>query len=168
MRREYHALKQKGSARNFATEFKTLATILHKDEGTKIFDFKEKLKDTVQKAIAIATGIDSFDMLVAKSIEIDQVLFETAKAAKKVESNSQKPGPSSSSHSQPPRNNPSSSSSPRNPPPSQNPSSDRRGPLTKEEKNRREALGLCRFCGKKGHFKKDCPDLKAKLEKEHN
>ena len=163
MRREYHALKQKGSARNFATEFKTLATILNKDEGTKIFDFKEKLKSEVQKGLVIATGLTNFDVLVAKAIELDQTLFETAKAAKKAEQ-SQKSGPSSSSSSS--RNPSSSSPGPRNSP-SQN-SPGRRPPLTAEEKNRRESLGLCRFCGNKGHFKKDCPDLKAKLERDQN
>src|SRR5438552_2851666 len=75
MRREYHALKQKDSARNFATEFKTLATILNKDEGTKIFDFKEKLKSEVQKGLVIATGLTNFDVLVVKAIIKDFVLF---------------------------------------------------------------------------------------------
>ena len=31
-----------------------------------------------------------------------------------------------------------------------------RGPLTKEEKERRRQLNLCLYCGKPGHFAKDC------------
>jgi hypothetical protein len=38
------------------------------------------------------------------------------------------------------------------------------GPISQEEKDRRETLGLCRFCGG-NHFKRDCPSLKARLEK---
>jgi len=48
VRHDFRALKQKGSARNFAVEFKTYASILQLDEGTMISDYKEKLKDTVQ------------------------------------------------------------------------------------------------------------------------
>ena len=31
-----------------------------------------------------------------------------------------------------------------------------RGPLTEEERKRRRSLGLCLYCGKKGHFLRDC------------
>jgi hypothetical protein len=137
---------KKISVRNFATEFKTLATILHKDDGTKIFDFKEKLKPEVQKGLAIATGLHNFNILVAKAIELDQTLFETAKAAKKVEQ-LQKSGTSSSSNSQqlhnkPPR--PSGHLRPSgHPRPSGSQSSTSSPPLTNEEKDRREKNGLC-------------------------
>jgi len=175
MRREYDALEQKGSARTFAAEFKALAMTLHKGDADKIHDFKRKLKSNVRTGLTIAT-ITDFDTLVAKAIELDQALFEDAKARKKAEQ-SQKSGPpsSSTSHPQQPRNNPPPQG-PRNRPPSQNPSSSKNssssisGPrphLTAEEKNRREALHLCRFCGSNEHFKKDCPDLQAKLEREH-
>jgi len=169
MRHEYSALKQKGSARNFATEFKTLATILHKDEGTKIFDFKEKLKFEVQKGLAIATGLHNFDILVAKAIELDQTLFETAKAAKKAEQ-LQKSGTSSSSHSQQPHNKPRPSGHPHpsgHPRPSGSQSSTSSPPLTNEEKDRREKNGLCRVCGSPDHWKKNCPRHLAKLEHEN-
>ena len=58
---------------------------------TMISEYKEKLKDTVQQGIAYTTGITSFELLVAKSIEIDQVLYKIAKASsKKDESRPQK------------------------------------------------------------------------------
>lgn len=69
-RRDYQALKQKGSARKFAIEFKTYAMILNLDEATQTYDYKEKLKDPVRNAVAIAT-LPNFESLVAKSIEID-------------------------------------------------------------------------------------------------
>ena len=31
-----------------------------------------------------------------------------------------------------------------------------RGPLTREEKQRRRTQGLCLYCGKAGHLVKDC------------
>ena len=40
-------------------------------------------------------------------------------------------------------------------------------PISREEKDHRETLGLCRFCGG-NHFQRDDPSLKAKLEKEAN
>ena len=89
---DFHVLKQKDSIRNFSIEFKTFAFILQLDEGTIISEYKEKLEDTVQQRIAYTTGITSFKLLVAKSIEIDQVLYKIAKAStKKDESHSQKP-----------------------------------------------------------------------------
>ena len=77
VRHDFRGLKQKGSARNFSIEFKTFASILQLDEGTMISEYKEKLKDTVQQGIAYTTGITSFELLVAKSIEIDQVLYKS-------------------------------------------------------------------------------------------
>ena len=169
MHREYDALEQKGSARAFAAEFKALATILHKSDSDKIFDFKKKLKPTVKTGLTIAT-IDNFDMLVAKAIELDQVLFENAKAAKKAEQ-PKKAGATlpSAPHPQQPRNNNASSShhGPRNSSSTQNPvpSSGPHPRLTAEEKQRRETLHLCRVCGSSDHFKKDCPVHQAKENK---
>jgi len=84
LRREFHNLKQTGSARNYAAEFKTLVTILNINEDTKIYLYKEHLKDKVKESLAlVTTGITTFSDLVTKSIEIDQTLFDIAKAAKK-------------------------------------------------------------------------------------
>ena len=39
-----------------------------------------------------------------------------------------------------------------------------RGPVAKEEKDKRRKLNLCLYCGKPGHFAKDCP-VKPKVER---
>jgi len=72
-----------GCLTNFSIEFKTFASILQLDEGNIISEYKEKLKDTVQQGIVYTTGITSFELLIAKSIKIDQVLYKIAKASTK-------------------------------------------------------------------------------------
>jgi len=170
---DFHALKQKGSARNFSIEFKTFASILQLNEGTMISEYKEKLKDTVQQGIAYTTGITSFELLVAKSIEIDQVLYKIAKAsAKKDESHAQKPisrdsTPSQSKNSSSPSHSKHSTqqnaSAPRSAPHPSHP----HGPLSQEERARREANHLCMYCGDGDHQIQDCPRLRSAVKKGH-
>jgi hypothetical protein len=185
IRRQYKALKQTGSAIVFSTEFKALAAILNKSESDKSFEFKEKLKDNVQIQLAGLLSIDeTFESLVRKAIQVDQALFNVDKALKKAVK-SQTPGPLSSSQTpfrppqpQQPRNNPSSSSGgSRN---SSFPAGSRassaapgsvhatastpRPPLSDAEKQYREDNNLCRYCGSKDHFRKDCDKYKKKLE----
>jgi hypothetical protein len=180
VRRDLEALKQTGSASAFAAEFKTLAAIRNLDVDEKIFQYKGKLKGTVQTALAglLAPG-ESFDSIVYKSIVVDQTLFEVDKATKKA-AKSQNP-PSSQQSPRPPQQqsrNPSNPSGSRNPsfsnsaPRNSVPSSSRspssstpHPPLSDAEKQYREDNNLCRFCGG-NHFKKDCEELKKKLERE--
>ena len=168
MRRDYNALKQTGSARTFAAEFKALAMTLRKDHDTKMFDFQEKLKSNVRTGLAAAVGINDFDTLVAAAIKLDQALFDDTKAKKKTEQfQKSSPSSSSASHRQQPRNdNPPSSHYGSQKAPSQNSSpSGPRPYLTAEEKQRREDLHLCRVCSSDKHFKIDCPVHKAKENK---
>ena len=180
VRHDFHALKQKGSARNFSIEFKTFASILQLDEGTMISEYKEKLKDTVQQGIAYTTGITSFELLVAKSIEIDQVLYKISKASsKKDESGTQKPRSKDSTPSQP-KNAASSSHSKHST--HQNASTSHastsrssstshpsyhRGPLSQEERERRVTHKLCMYCADPDHVIQDCPRLQSAAKKGH-
>ena len=176
VRHDFRALKQKGSARNFSIEFKTFASILQLDEATMISEYKEKLKDTVQQGIAYTTGITSFELLVAKSIEIDQVLYKIAKASsKKDESRSQRPTSKDSTPSQS-KNTSSSSSHPKHSTlqnasashastsRSSNPSHPR-GPISPEERERRAAHKLCMYCADPDHAIRDCPRLQIAVKK---
>ena len=168
----FHALRQKGSACNLSIEFKTFASILQLDEATRISEYKEKLKDTVQQGIAYTTGITNFELLVAKSIEIDQVLYKIAKAStKKDESRSQKPMSKDSAPSQ--SKNSSSSQSSRHPAPSPSPTqpstsphlSHPRGPLSQEERQCRITHKLCMYYADPDHVIQDCPRLQSSTKK---
>ena len=89
--RNFHILKQKGFAHNTSIEFKTFTSILKLKEDAKISEYKKRLKDGIKKEIAYTAEIMNFDLLVVKSIKINQVLFEINKMAKKEDLNSQKP-----------------------------------------------------------------------------
>jgi hypothetical protein len=161
-----NTLKQTGSAVNFVAEFKTLASILGLNENAKILLFKEKVKDTVKRGLAIASDISTFDSLVARAISIDQTQYlldktERTKSARPnsgaKQQNSSSPS-SSFSHSQRPRSAPYPSNGPR---PTSDPSSGPRGPVSIEEKERRKRLRLCGYCGE-DHQIANCPRIAAK------
>jgi len=179
VRHDFCALKQKGSARNFSIEFKTFASILQLDEGTMISEYKEKLKDMVQQGIAYTTGITSFELLVAKSIEIDQVLYKIAKAStKKDESRAQKPifrdstpsqsknfsSPSHSKHSTQQNASASHASVTRTSTPHP---SHPCGPLSQEERERRITHKLCMYCADPDYAIQDCPRLQNSTKRSH-
>src|SRR5208282_2608866 len=83
---------------------------------TQIFLYKEGLKDEVRKSLAYVTGLVTFSDLVAKSIEIDQTLFEMAKAAKKeaAKKEAAKKEPSKSQNPAPPSSSSNRAPQPRN------------------------------------------------------
>ena len=178
LRQKLTTLKQTGSASKFAAEFKATANILDIDDESRIALFMAGLKREVQRNLALVRNIDTFEELVDAAVQIDHVNFTLAKADSKADSksfgksgsNHGKSPPSSTSLSRPqqPRTNSTSSITPNNfrNSSSKSPSSSC-NPISQEEKDRRETLGLCRFCGG-NHFKRDCSSLKAKLEKEDN
>src|SRR5271170_1556489 len=169
-------LKQTGSASKFASEFLTIANIHGIDDESRFALFTAGLKSEVQRALALVRDIDTFEELVDAAVQIDHVNFALAKAeskpsANKSSSSQGKINMPSLPRPQQPRTTDNTSSVTSNasctPSSFKNSSTSSRNPISQEEKERREALGLCRFCGG-NHFKRDCPSLKAKLEKEGN
>jgi hypothetical protein len=176
LRRKLTTLKQTGSASKFAAEFQSIANILGIDDESRFALFTAGLKSEVQRALALVRDIEDFEDLVDAAVQIDHVNFTLAKADAKTDSkpsgkpssNSGKSNAPSSSLSRPPQSRTDSASSSTDSRTSSSKGSfTPRNPISQEEKERRESLGLCRFCGG-NHFKRDCPSLKAKLEKEGN
>jgi hypothetical protein len=183
LRRRLATLKQTGSASKFAAEFKSVANILGIDNESRIALFTAGLKPDVQRNLALVRNIDTFEELVDAAVQIDHVNFTLAKADAKTDSKNDSKGksgpvnqgkgpPSSTPSSSRPRDQPRTDSTlsvmPNNSRTSFSKSSfTSHNPISQEEKDRREAMGLCRFCGG-NHFKRDCPSFKAKLEKEGN
>ena len=176
LQHKFATLRQTSSASKFAAEFKSLANILGINQEARLALFTERLKGDVQKNLALVRDITTFDELVNAAVHIDHVNYTLAKAEAKAESKSSTNKSSTQGHgkgnptsSRPPQSRPDNASSltshstshASSTPNSTSP----RNPLSQEEKERREALGLCRFCGG-NHFKRDCPSLKAKLARD--
>jgi len=179
--RKLENLKQTGSARNYSVQFKTYTAILGiEDPDIKIMMYKRRLKPTIQRALALVVGIDSFDALVEKSIDIDEAIFEQEKAEKAERK------ATSATLATPPAHPPSAPSSVLAyscPPPAFSrsstanqgtrpptfgpslPTSGPRPPLSDDEKARRHAQGLCRYCGKPGHSRDNCYALARAKER---
>ena len=176
LRRRLATLRQTGSASKFAAEFKSVANILGIDNESRIALFTAGLKPDVQRNLALVRNIDTFEELVDAAVQIDHVNFTLAKAEAKASDSKSftKSGfqgnsnTLSSSRPQQPRTDGTSSLvTPNTSRTSLKDLPSSRNPISQEEKDRREAMGLCRFCGG-NHFKRDCPSLKAKHEKESN
>jgi Domain of unknown function (DUF4939) len=165
-------MEQTGSAHTFSAEFTSLCEILGVDERTRRILFMPKLKLAVRKSLALAPTPPTFDELVELAVRADDINFIAEKAEKAEKSRN-----NASSKPQKPQNPPNSQSSfsrlqqPRNhsSPPSTNatssPLTNRRGPLSDKEKERRKREGLCGYCAE-AHAFKDCPALKAKEARE--
>src|SRR5271163_5258373 len=81
LRQRLESLKQTGSALNYATEFKTIASTLGLNGPAKILMFKAGLKDKVKEGLSYASDTNTFDALVSRAIAIDQNQFAQRKSA---------------------------------------------------------------------------------------
>jgi hypothetical protein len=171
-------LKQTGSASAYSAEFSSLCAILSIDPDTRMGDFRLKLKNDVQTALALLPAPTAFDQLSERAIRIDNAQYS---ARRNIETRPNNPS-SSKSQQRPPQQQSSNSSRPplTRPPPvpnyASNPPSSRSGlsrpsapypPLTQEEKERRKREGLCGYCGDPTHMIETCPGVAAKNARKH-
>jgi hypothetical protein len=163
LRQRLELLKQTGSALNYATEFKTIASTLGLNGPAKILMFKSGLKNQVKEGLSYASDINTFDSLVSRAIAIDQTQFSQRKSASRTSNNNSSAKPQQRSSNSRPQN-PFSSSSPSSCGSDLRPSIPR-GPLSDEEKARRKREGLCGYCGDANHVFDNCPALTAKNAK---
>jgi len=132
-------LHQTRSAAEYGAEFSTLASLLQLDEPSKRAFFYNGLKPDIKKALAIHGMPITFNAMLAKAVEVDQVSFMVEKDRRQLTRRSEPNQPA-----RPTIGN--TSSAPR-----------QIGKLSQEEKERRKKLGLCYTCGQKGHMSPNCP-----------
>jgi hypothetical protein len=168
-------LKHTGSASAYSAEFSSLCEILRIDPDSRMGDFRLKLKEDVQKALALLPAPVTFDDLSARAVRIDNAQFSSRKFTDTHQNTSSKPP-----HQQQPSNSSSSRSQPSRPSPvsnyASNPPSSRfsasrssapRPPLSDDEKERRKREKLCLYCGDPSHALSDCALVVAKNARKH-
>ncbi|KAG8735333.1 hypothetical protein FRC10_010699, partial [Ceratobasidium sp. 414] len=133
--RAIYALSQKGAAANYATEFMNIQADLDWDTSALMAIFRKGLHPEVKTNLALLENQPTtLDALMSQAIRIDNVHREN-------EADKPKNHTLLSSRAAPKPNNPS-----KGPPLSDSPNY-----VSREEKERRKAAGLCIKCGKKGH-----------------
>jgi hypothetical protein len=159
-------LKQTHSVADYAARFQSLAAILDIDDKSKVTFFYNGLKSHIKRAITDqGNGIPrDYTELSNKAISIDQNRFMIEKHDSKRPSGSTSSAPSSSKITTQSSESKSSYASANSSSSHTRKFNKNRGPLTQEERDRRRKLGLCSYCGDKGHTIHDC--LKAAAQKE--
>jgi hypothetical protein len=165
-------MTQTGSASAFAADFTAVCDILKINEESRLALFPLKLKEGVQKALALLPADKTFDELVDRAIRIDNSQFSHKSNENRQRNQQPKSSESRPSGNSQQRSSASGSGSGKAPPSSSSSSprqSEPRPSLTQEEKDRRLQDGLCLYCGEKGHFKKACKKwLAAQARKTKN
>ena len=149
-------LKQERDCSSYYATFVPLATVLGIDERTKISFFKKGLNAELKKAlsyqITLPTGFDEF---VQACIKIDNQIRankEARDAIPRTQGGQFAPTPSTSTGT---HSGPMDLSGARY-------RSQKRGPVTDQEKKRRRDNNLCLYCGSSGHWASQCPHKRSR------
>ena len=149
-------LKQEKDCSSYYATFVPLATVLGIDERTKISFFKKGLNAELKKAlsyqITLPTGFDEF---VQACIKIDNQIranTEARDAIPRTQGGQFAPTPSTSTGT---HSGPMDLSGARY-------RSQKRGPVTDQEKKRRRDNNLCLYCGSSGHWASQCPHKRSR------
>ena len=149
-------LKQEKDCSSYYASFVSLATVLGIDERTKISFFKKGLHAELKKAlsyqITLPTGFEEF---VQACIKIDNQIRanrEARDAIPRTQGGQFAPTPSTSTGT---HSGPMDLSGARY-------RSQKRGPVTDQEKKRRRDNNLCLYCGSSGHWASQCPHKRSR------
>ena len=129
-------LNQTGSASNYATEFRVIASKLDWSDSALMAAFRQGLKPFIKEKLiehTIGRDIKTLDDLISLTCLIDNTLFEARRASKTIQgSSSSSPAPSGKNTG---RSN---------------------GFVTLEIREKRKKAGECVKCGEKGHKFENC------------
>lgn len=170
--RRLQALRQGSkSASAYHAEFASIMSRLKWDEKAQISTFRDGLRDEIKDLLIAREVPASFSEFVALIIKLDNA-WHARQEEKKLSAlrasgrtaNNQGGSRSASSPSSGPA--PAASAAPSTssgtaPGPMELDAAGR-GKLTRKERMRRRANNLCMFCGKAGHWLKDCPESTKK------
>ena len=152
-------LSQRSSVSAYLADFNAVAAHLDLTDQIKMHHFRRNLKDEVLNQLALLPEPTTFDDLVKLSNQIDGRLFAQRRSKNTPSTSSNKPRPTGSNvkaHRAPAPVNVSISTP--GPVPMQLDNTQRRGPLTEAEKQRRRDNKLCLYCGEPGHIANVCPN----------
>ena len=151
-------LKQERDCSSYHAAFVPLATILGIDERTKISCFKKGLNGELKKALSYQITLpDIFDEFVQACIKIDNQIRankEARDAIPRTQGGQFAPAPAAST-STGTHSGPMDLSGARY-------RSQKRGPVTDQEKKRRRDNNLCLYCGSSGYWASQCPHKRSR------
>jgi len=167
--RKIENLRQTGSCANYASKFRELLVYVNFNTSTTIQKYYEGLKDEVKDLLlTVHNPPTEFDEYVTLMITIDNRLHRREverKATKKSTPRQQnttdtitQPKPTAFTTTLPP-GVPMEIDAMKTVP---------RPPLTKEERDRCFAQGLCLYCGGAEHTVKNCPNMSERAKKKFN
>jgi hypothetical protein len=167
--RKIESLRQTGSCARYASKFRELLVYVNFNTSTTIQKYYEGLKDEVKDLLlTVHKPPTEFDEYVTLTVTIDNRLHRREverKTAKKPMSRQQNTSDMSTQPKPPtftttlPPGVPMEIDATKTVP---------RQPLTKEERDRRFAQGLCLYCGGTEHTVKNCPNMSERAKKKFN
>jgi len=171
--RKIENLRQTGSCASYASKFRELLVYVNFNTSTTIQKYYEGLKDEVKDLLlTVHAPPTEFDDYVTLTTSIDNRLHRREverKTAKKPVSRQQNTTDITTQRNTQPR--PSTSATTLSPGIPMEIDATRtvpRQPLTREERDRRFAQGLCLYCGGTEHTVKNCPNMSERAKKKFN
>lgn len=170
--RKIENLRQTGSCASYASKFRELLVYVNFNTSTTIQKYYEGLKDEVKDLLlTVHDPPNSFDEYVDLTTAIDNRLHRREverKTAKKVAPRQHSTTDTSMQRHAPAKPSTSTSLPPGVPMEIDATKTVPRQPLTKEERDRRFAQGLCLYCGGAEHTVKNCPNMSERAKKKFN